>query len=116
MPKKRRKLSKEHEKCISIAQKEIELILAKINDINDDDIRGEYALSFAPVKLTLDKIRLDYTNIGFNDDSVQMYARYLSLLAKFKDEYEMVDHLSKEKNKKDAYSKNFIKYFILQRM
>ena len=48
MPKKRRKLSKEHEKSISIALKEIELILAKINDINDDDIRGEYAISFAP--------------------------------------------------------------------
>mgnify|MGYP001373540925 FL=1 len=89
MPKKRRKLSKEHEKSISIALKEIELILAKINDINDDDIRGEYAISFAPVKLTLDKIRLDYTNIGFNEDSVKMYASYLSLLNKFKQEYEI---------------------------
>ena len=89
MPKKRRKLSKEHEKSISIALKEIELILAKINDINDDDIRGEYAISFAPVKLTLDKIRLDYTNIGFNEDSVKMYASYLTLLDKFKEEYEI---------------------------
>ena len=90
MPKKRRKLSKEHEKSISIALKEIELILAKINDINDDDIRGEYAISFAPVKLTLDKIRLDYSNIGFNEDSVQMYSTYLSLLAKFEEVYEIL--------------------------
>ena len=89
MPKKRRQLSKDHEKSISIALKEIELILAKINDIKDDDIRGEYAISFAPVKLTLDKIRLDYTNIGFNDDSVTMYASYLTLLNKFKEEYEI---------------------------
>ena len=89
MPKKRRKLSKEHEKSISIALKEIELILAKINDINDDDIRGEYAISFAPVTLALDKIRLDYTNIGFNEDSVKMYSSYLSLLARFKEEYEI---------------------------
>ena len=89
MAKKRRKLSKEHEKNISIALKEIELILAKINDINDDDIRGEYAISFAPVKLTLDNIRTDYSNIGFNEDSLQMYAKYLSLLAKFKEEYEI---------------------------
>ncbi len=89
MPKKRRKLSKEHEKSISIALKEIELILAKINDINDDDIRGEYAISFAPVKLTLDKICVDYTNIGFHEDSVKMYSSYLSLLAKFKEEYEI---------------------------
>ena len=89
MPKKRRKLSKEHEKSISIAQKEIELILAKINDINDDDIRGEYAISFAPVKLTLDKISLEYSDIGFNENSVTMYASYLSLLDKFKEEYEI---------------------------
>ena len=89
MPKKRRKLSKDHEKSISIALKEIELILAKIHDINDDDIRGEYAISFAPVKLTLDKIRLDYTNIGFNEDSVAMYSSYLTLLDKFKEEYEI---------------------------
>ncbi len=89
MPKKRRKLSKEHEKNISIALKEIELILAKINDISDDDIRGEYAISFAPVKLSLDKISMDYTNVGFNEDSVKMYSSYLSLLAKFKDEYEI---------------------------
>ena len=89
MPKKRRKLSKEHEKSISFALKETELILAKINDIYDDDIRGEYAISFAPVKLTLDKIRLDYANIGFNEDSVKMYSTYLSLLAKFKEEYEI---------------------------
>ncbi len=89
MPKKRRKLSKEHEKNISVALKELELILAKINDINDDDIREEYAISFAPIKLSLDKIRLDYNNIGYNEDSVQMYSNYLSLLAKFKEEYEI---------------------------
>ena len=89
MPKKRRKLSKEHEKSISIALKEIELILAKINDISDDDIRGEYAISFAPVKLTLDKIRTEYDDIGFNEDSLLMYSSYLSLLARFKDEYEI---------------------------
>ena len=60
MPRKRRKLSKEHEKSISIAQKEIELILAKINDINDDDIRTEYAISFAPLMspLSIAMIRL----------------------------------------------------------
>ncbi len=89
MPKKRRKLSKEYEKSISIAQKEIELILAKINDINDDDIRAEYAISFAPVKLTLDKIYSDYTDMGFKEDSELMYSSYLSLLAKFKEEYEI---------------------------
>ncbi len=89
MPKKRRKLSKEHERNISLAHKEIELILAKINDIYDDDIRGEYAISFAPVKLTLDKIDLDYKEIGFTNDSEKFYSEYLSLLLKFKEEYEI---------------------------
>ena len=89
MAKKRRKLSKDHEKSISIAQKEIELILAKINDINDDDIRGEYAISFAPIKLLLDKISSEYDDIGYNEDSEKNYSNYLFLLAKFKDEYEI---------------------------
>ena len=56
MAKRRRKLSKEYEKLISISNKDIELILAKINDIYDDDIRGEYAIAFAPIKNTLSKI------------------------------------------------------------
>ena len=45
MPKKRRKLSKELELEMSIALKKVELILAKINDIRDDDIQGEYRLA-----------------------------------------------------------------------
>ena len=89
MPKKRRKLSKEYEKSISIAQKEIELILAKINDIYDDDIRGEYAISFAPIKLTLDKINSDYNDYGYSEESQKMYSDYLNLLSKFKEEYEI---------------------------
>ena len=89
MPKKRRKLSKDHERSISLAQKEIELILAKIHDIYDDDIRGEYAISFAPIKFTLDQLISDYKDYGITDKSKEDYSKYLTLLSTFKSEYEI---------------------------
>ena len=49
MAKRRRKLSPELEKKISLAKKQIELITAIIHDINDDDIQEEYKSAFLPV-------------------------------------------------------------------
>ena len=89
MAKKRRKLSKEYEKLISVAMKDIELITAKIHDIYDDDIRTEYAIAFAPIKGTLSKIKSIYTELGYTEDSDQMYNFYSSILDKFKEEYEI---------------------------
>ena len=89
MAKRRRKLSKEFEKLIAIANKDIELIIAKINDIYDDDIRGEYAIAFAPIKSTLSKIKAIYSEIGFTEDSDHMYSCYLDSINKFKNEYEI---------------------------
>ncbi len=89
MAKKRRKLSKEFEKLMSISNKDIELITAKIHDIYDDDIRTEYAIAFAPIKNTLSKIKAIYTEIGFTDESDYMYQYYLDALQKFKEEYEI---------------------------
>ena len=45
MAKKRRKLSPELEKNISLAKKQIELITAIIHDIEEEDIQEEYKLS-----------------------------------------------------------------------
>ncbi len=89
MAKRRRKLSKVHEKRISTSLKELELILAKINDIDDDDIRYEYAESFAPVKLLISDISAQYKDIGFTDDSDTLYGIYQAALLKFKNEYEI---------------------------
>ena len=47
MPQRRRKLNKDFEKSIAKAKKEIELITAKIHDIYDEDIQGEYKTAFA---------------------------------------------------------------------
>ena len=89
MKKKRRKLSKDFEKLIASSLKEIELILAKINDIDDDDIRGEYAIAFAPIKSMIAIISTEYTQYGFLDTSDGLYAKYSSALDKFKEEYEI---------------------------
>ena len=89
MKKKRRKLSKDFEKKIASSLKEMELILAKINDIDDDDIRGEYAIAFAPIKSMINIISSEYIQYGFLDTSEGLYLNYFSALGKFKDEYEI---------------------------
>ncbi len=89
MVKKRRKLSKEYEKQLQMSAKDIELILAKINDIYDDDIKLEYSIAFAHVKNILSKIKSIYDNIGYTDDSDHMLKHYKQSLNKFKEEYEI---------------------------
>ena len=70
MVKRRRKLSKDHEKDISRSVKDVELITAKINDIQEDDIREEYLQAFSLVKLRLDNMANAYNEIGFNEESI----------------------------------------------
>ena len=89
MAKRRRKLSPELEKNISLAKKQIELITAIIHDIHEEDIQEEYKSAFLPVMsayISLDKM---YKELGFNDDTNSIYALYLSNLDKFKNEYEL---------------------------
>ena len=88
MPR-RRKLSKEYEQQILTSQKDVELILAKINDIDDDDIRVEYTVAFAPIKTRLDKIHSQYKQLGYTDQSDLMYNQYLESIEFFKKEYEI---------------------------
>ena len=52
MAKRRRKLSPELEKNISLAKKQIELITAIIHDIDEDDIQEEYKLYNIHLKAT----------------------------------------------------------------
>ncbi len=89
MAAKRRKLSKDFEKKINSALKELELILAKINDIDDDDIRGEYAIAFAPIKSMISIISSDYKKYGFTENSDSLYLDYSLSIDKFKLEYEI---------------------------
>ena len=89
MAKKRRKLSPELEKNISLAKKQIELITAIIHDIDEEDIQEEYKAAFLPVMSTYMSLDKMYNELGFNDDTTNLYKLYLSNLEKFESEYEL---------------------------
>ena len=89
MAKKRRKLDKEFEKIIYSAKKKIELILAKIYDINDEDIQKEYMSGFKEVIYVYDILKNDYESIGYNENSEKYNKNYQIAIAKFESEYEI---------------------------
>jgi len=89
MAKRRRKLSPELEKNISLAKKQIELITAIIHDIDEDDIQEEYKSAFLPVMSTYMSLDQMYKDVGFNEDTSKLYQMYLTNLDKFKSEYEL---------------------------
>ena len=89
MAKRRRKLSPELEKNISIAKKQIELITAIIHDIDEDDIQEEYKTAFFPVMSAYISLDQMYKEVGFNEDTSNFYQLYLTNLDKFKGEYEV---------------------------
>ena len=89
MAKRRRKLSPELEKNISLAKKQIELITAIIHDIDEEDILEEYKSAFLPVMSTYMSLDQMYKEVGFNEDTTNLYKLYLSNLEKFKSEYEI---------------------------
>ena len=60
MPKKRRKLNKDFEKKIYTSKKNVELVLAKIYDIDDEDIQKEYMSAFNDVVYSYDQLKNDY--------------------------------------------------------
>ena len=88
MAKKRRKLSPEHDKKISLLKKDVELFIAKIGDIRDDELRGEFRSGFSPVVNAWMFLRSEYDNNGFTDELVQGFESYQLELKKFDDEYE----------------------------
>ena len=89
MPRRRRKLSPELEKNISIAKKQVELITAIIHDIDEEDIQEEYKSAFLPVMSAYISLNQLYDKSGFNDETDNLYKIYLSNLDKFKSEYEL---------------------------
>ena len=89
MPKKRRKLNKSFEKIIYSAKKKIELILAKIYDINDEDIQKEYMTAFGEVVNLYESLSGDYEEIGFNENSELLNKNFQDGIDKFESEYEI---------------------------
>ena len=89
MAKKRRKLDKNFEKIIYSSKKKIELILAKIYDITDDDIQKEYMSAFQGVVNLFDSLKNDYELVGFHEDSEALNKNFEDAISKFEAEYEI---------------------------
>ena len=89
MAKRRRKLSPELEKNISLAKKQIELITAIIHDIEEEDIQEEYKTAFLSVMSVYMSLEQRYKEVGFNEETTNLHDLYLSNLDKFKNEYEL---------------------------
>ena len=89
MPKKRRKLNKDFEKKIYTSRKNVELVLAKIYDIDDEDIQKEYMSAFNNVVCSYDQLKNDYELVGFNDNSDKLIAAYNLAFSTFESEFEI---------------------------
>tara|TARA_B100000161_G_scaffold164112_1_gene117039 strand:+ start:56 stop:325 length:270 start_codon:yes stop_codon:yes gene_type:complete len=89
MAKKRRKLNKDFEKIIYTSKKNVELVLAKIYDIDDEDIQKEYMGAFNGVVYLYDELKEDYEQKGFNDDSKELLSKYENALNLFESEFEI---------------------------
>ena len=89
MPKKRRKLNKDFEKKIYSSRKNVELVLAKIYDIDDEDIQKEYMSSFKRVVHLYDELKEDYEQKGFNDNSEELLKNYNNAFNLFDSEFEI---------------------------
>ncbi len=89
MAKKRRKLNKDFEKKIYSSKKNVELVLAKIYDIDDEDIQKEYISAFNEVVYLYEELKKDYEQIGFNDNSEGILKKYKKAFDLFESEFEI---------------------------
>ena len=89
MAKKRRKLNKDFEREIYSSKKNVELVLAKIYDIDDEDIQKEYMSAFNGVVHLYDELKGDYEQLGFNDNSEEILTNYKNAFNIFESEFEI---------------------------
>ena len=89
MAKKRRKLNKDFEKKIYTSKKNVELVLAKIYDIDDEDIQKEYMSAFNGVVYLYDLLKGDYELEGFSENSEELLSNYINAFNVFESEFEI---------------------------
>ena len=89
MAKKRRKLNKDFERLIYSSKKNVELVMAKIYDIDDEDIQKEYIGAFNKVLRLYDNLKDDYEQKGFNDNSEEFLIHYKDAFNLFESEFEI---------------------------
>ena len=89
MQKKRRKLNKDFEKKIYSSKKNVELVLAKIYDIDDEDIQKEYMSAFNRVVSFYDELKINYEEEGFHHSSEELLSNYKNAFNLFESEFEI---------------------------
>ena len=89
MAKKRRKLNKDFERKIYSSKKNVELVLAKIYDIDDEDIQKEYMSAFNGVVNLYDELKGDYEQQGYNNFSEKFLSNYIEAFNLFESEFEI---------------------------
>ena len=70
-------------------KKNVELVLAKIFDINDEDIQKEYMSAFNKVVYLYDELKEDYESQGFSDNSEELFTSYKNAFNIFESEFEI---------------------------
>ena len=89
MAKKRRKLNKDFERKIYSFKKNVELVMAKIYDIDYEDIQKEYMSAFNKVVYLYDELKEDYELQGFSDNSEELLKSYKNAFNLFESEFEI---------------------------
>jgi len=70
-------------------KKNVELVLAKIYDIDDEDIQKEYMSAFNKVVYLYDELKEDYERQGFSDNSEELLTSYKNAFKLFESEFEI---------------------------
>ena len=70
-------------------KKNVELVLAKIYDIDDEDIQKEYMSAFRKVVYLYDELKDDYEKKGFHDYSAELATNYKNAFNLFETEFEI---------------------------
>ena len=70
-------------------KKNVELVLAKIYDIDDEDIQKEYMSAFNIVVYLYDELKEDYDHLGFTDNSEELLTNYKNAFNLFESEFEI---------------------------
>ena len=70
-------------------KKNVELVLAKIYDIDDEDIQKEYMSAFNTVVYLHNELKEDYERQGFSDNSEELLTSYKNAFNLFESEFEI---------------------------
>ena len=70
-------------------KKNVELVLAKIYDIDDEEIQKEYMSAFNKVVYLYDELKEDYERQGFSENSEELHSRYENAFNLFESEFEI---------------------------